>query len=45
MYIMSRNWSILGIARLDWLDDSWTDSSIVADDNRLTSFVGLNYTF
>lgn len=45
MYLINRNWSVMGLARLEWLDESWTDSSIVADDTRTVTFVSLNYTF
>lgn len=45
MYLINRNWSVMGLARLEWLDDSWTDSSIVADDTRTVTFLSLNYTF
>ena len=39
------SWSLLAIARLDWLDEEWTDSSIVSDDTRTQTIVALNYTF
>jgi len=45
MYIINRHWSILGIARLDVLDDSWTDSPLVEDSTRAQVFTALNYTF
>lgn len=45
MYNFNRNWSVMGIARMEWLDNSWTDSPLVADDTRTVTFVGLNYTF
>lgn len=45
MYVINRNWSLMGIARIEWLDDSWTDSSILSDDTRTVTFLGLNYTF
>lgn len=45
LYLINRNWSLLGIARLEWLDEAWSDSPIISDDTRTTSFVALNYTF
>jgi outer membrane protein len=45
MYRMNRNWSLMGLARLEWLDDSWSESPLVSDDTRTVTFVGLNYTF
>lgn len=45
MVRINRNWSLMGLARLEWLDDSYTDSPLVSDDTRTITFVGLNYTF
>ena len=45
MYILNRNWSIPGIARLDFLDSSWTNSPLVGDNTRTQIFTALNYTF
>ncbi|GEM_PF-1583008 len=45
LYILNRNWSILGIARVDILDESWTDSPLVQDSTRTQIFTGINYTF
>jgi outer membrane protein len=45
MIRFNRNWSLMGLARLEWLDDSYTDSPLVSDDTRTITFVGLNYSF
>ena len=45
MWRFNRHWSVLGIARLDFIDEEWTDSPIIADDTRTQIFAALNYTF
>ena len=45
MFRVTPSWSLMGIARLELLDPSYTDSPLVSDDTRTTTFVGLNYTF
>lgn len=38
-------WSLFTLARLEFLDETWRDSPLIADEYRLMVFSALNYSF
>lgn len=40
-----KNWSWFTLVRTEFLDETWRDSPLIADDYRLMAFTALNYSF
>lgn len=42
---MTLNWSWFALSRVEFLDETWRDSPLIADDYRLVLYTALNYSF
>ncbi|MDF3128971.1 MipA/OmpV family protein [Kiritimatiellaeota bacterium B1221] len=42
---ISKSWSWFTLSRIEFLDETWRDSPLIADDYRLVTFTALNYSF